>query len=87
MQQNVTHHGCEVAVAPEWSGIHLAQRLKSSPRCYGRRATLEMTCTTLRFGRSSRQLYFRKKSSDEAVMKQIFVNQQYNLNRIGDALS
>jgi FkbM family methyltransferase len=45
---------------------------------------LEMTkysCTTLRFGPSSRQLYFREKSSDEAVMKQIFVHQQYNLNR------
>jgi hypothetical protein len=46
-----------------------------------------MTCTTLRFGGSSRQLYFRKKSGDEAAMKQIFVDQQYNLNRIGDALS
>jgi hypothetical protein len=36
---------------------------------------------------SSRQLYFRKKSGDEAIMKQIFVDQQYNLNRIGDARS
>jgi hypothetical protein len=33
----------------------------------------------------TRQLYFRKKSSDEAVMKQIFVDQQYNWTASGDA--
>ena len=42
----------------------------------------EYSTTTLGFGSGSRQLYYRKKSSDEAVMKQIFADQQYNLTRI-----
>lgn len=39
--------------------------------------------TTVRFGTATRQLYFRKQSSDEAVVKQILIDRQYNLNRIG----
>ena len=37
--------------------------------------------TTYGFGTATRQLYFRKQSSDEAVIKQILSDQQYNLNR------
>jgi FkbM family methyltransferase len=42
----------------------------------------EYSSATVSFGPASRQLYFREKSSDEAVMKQVFVDESYNLNRI-----
>jgi FkbM family methyltransferase len=35
--------------------------------------------TTLSFGNVSREFYFRKKSTDEAVMQQIFVQKNYNM--------
>lgn len=38
--------------------------------------------TPFGFGATTRQLYFRKQSSDEAVIKQILVDQLYNLNRV-----
>jgi FkbM family methyltransferase len=39
------------------------------------------SATTFSLGTATRQLYFRKQSSDEGVIKQILVDQQYNLNR------
>jgi FkbM family methyltransferase len=39
--------------------------------------------TTFTLGTETRQLYFRNQSSDEAVMKQILIDQHYNLTRIG----
>jgi FkbM family methyltransferase len=35
------------------------------------------------FGATTRDLYFRKQSTDEVVIKQVFVDQQYNLNCLG----
>jgi FkbM family methyltransferase len=37
------------------------------------------------FGATTRDLYFRRQSTDEAIIKQIFVDQQYDLNRLGRA--
>ena len=39
--------------------------------------------TTFEFGTVTRQLYFRKQSSDEAVIRQTLIDKQYDLNRIG----
>jgi FkbM family methyltransferase len=40
--------------------------------------------TTLTLGPATRQLFFRKGTSDEHVIKQIFVDQHYNLGRCGE---
>jgi FkbM family methyltransferase len=41
--------------------------------------------TTFGFGAGTRQFYFRTQSTDEAVIKQILIDQQHNLNPIGRA--
>jgi FkbM family methyltransferase len=41
--------------------------------------------TTFGFGAGTRQFYFRKQSTDEAVIQQILIDQQHNLNSIGRA--
>jgi FkbM family methyltransferase len=41
--------------------------------------------TKYRFATTTRDLYFRRQSTDEAIIKQIFVDQQYDLNRLGRA--
>jgi FkbM family methyltransferase len=39
--------------------------------------------TSIKLGAADRLFYFRKQSSDSAVIKNVLVDQQYNLNRIG----
>ncbi|MEA2987701.1 MAG: hypothetical protein QOG83_412 [Alphaproteobacteria bacterium] len=39
--------------------------------------------TQLQFGTTTRQLYFREKSTDESVIQQIFFDQQYDMKRLG----
>ena len=41
--------------------------------------------TTFAFGTGTRQFYFRQRSTDEAVIQQILIDQQHNLNPIGRA--
>jgi len=48
----------------------------------GAGAILAYSTTTYTFGTGTRQLYFRQKSSDETVIDQILVRQQYDLRRL-----
>jgi FkbM family methyltransferase len=42
--------------------------------------------TSIRFGNETRQLHFRQRSTDEIVIKQVLVGQQYDLRRLRRAV-
>jgi FkbM family methyltransferase len=73
--------GCFLLGAPNTSDAEYSATFKTGGQNSGRAMSVHSR-TTFEFGKTIRELFFRQASTDEDIIRQIFVDQEHDLSRV-----